>query len=215
MNKLKSKIASTIVVFMLLMGYNANAQKRTFQRVKAGYSHGMPKLSLDKLGELEAKSSHGFYANYSLEIRFAERFAYFMDLSYEQIHSEFTPTLPTASVKNTNGSLNVALGLKFYPIYNLGIYAGGFGGFNLVNNIAISSDTIKKDEINDLEEAFDKSLKSGYGLRFGADYRFVDNWFVEVSYSWGNNQEIKQARTLKEIGNYRLSYISAGIGYRF
>lgn len=207
-------MAFGIVVLMFLVSYNANAQKRTFQRVKAGYSHGMPKLSLDKLGELEAKSSHGFYADYSIETRFAERFAYFIDALYEQMHSEFT-TQSDVSFKNINGNLNIALGLKFYPMYNLGIYVGGFGGFNLVNNATISSETMKKDEINDLKEAFNKSIRSGYGLCFGADYRFVDDWFVEVSYSWGDNQKIKQAKTLKQIGNYRLNYISAGIGYRF
>lgn len=204
-----------IVVLMLLVSYNANAQKRTFQRVKAGYSHGMPTMNINQLGEMKTKSSHGFYANYSFEVRFAERFAYFIDALYEQMHSEFTPTEPHTSIKNTNGNLNMALGLKFYPMYNLGIYVGGFGGFNLVNNVVISSDTMKKGDTNDLKEALEKSLKGGYGLRFGADYRFVDNWFVEVSYSWGDNQKIKQAKTHKQIGNYRLSYISAGIGYRF
>lgn len=204
------KIAFGTLMMFLLGSGSLLAQKATFYMAKMGYGYGMPTLELKNFGEITTKSSHFgyFYAGY--ENRFAERFAWKLDggLGYQQ--NQYSSKL--TDIKQEFLYLRTAFGLKIYPLYEVGLFAGVYGDMALFYNPVKFSNKISNG--SSIEHRMEKETTLSYGLRFGLDYHFAEDWAVEAFYDMGMPQKIRY-ETDGNFGKYTMKSINLALVHQF
>lgn len=220
MNTTMTKKMFLAVLFLVFgLSQNVKAQSIEFEMFKVGYRYGMPKLTLNN-SEINTKNSHGGYLYWALEKRFAERFALMMDVGGSYENSTYGRDAAELNVQMAFADF--AIGLKFYPMYDLGIYAAAQGGLKLWSKGKMTSQffpfRVGQSDVNEfVQKQFDKDL----GLRFGLDYRIVDDLAIDVFYDWGGvmSRGILKSRGIeyggKQVGRLENHSINVGIKYVF
>lgn len=181
--KMIKKMFLAVLFLVFGLSQNVKAQSIEFGMFKAGYRHGMPKLTFDNM-EVKTKGSHGGYLYWAIERRFAERFAVMMDVGVSYENSTFGRDAAELNVQMALADF--AFGLKFYPMYDLGIYAAAQGGLKLWSKGKMTSQFFPFGVASyDVDEFVKKQFDKEIGLRFGLDYRIVDDLAIDVFYDWG------------------------------
>lgn len=214
MNTTMTKKIFLAVLFLVFgLSQNLQAQSIEFEMFKAGYRYGMPKLTLQNQ-EINTKSSHGGYLYWAVEKRFAERFALMMDVGGSYENSTYGRDAAELNVQMALADF--AIGLKFYPMYDLGIYAAAQGGLKLWSKGKMTSQFFPFGVASyDVDEFVQKHFDKGMGLRFGLDYRIVDDLAIDIFYDWGGLFENRIEYRGKEVGQLQHNGINVGLKYVF
>lgn len=203
-------------VFLALLPMTIQAQDKFASRLAAGYANVKTEVNLPSFSVNHSKGGHGFYADYMMERRFAERFAYMGRFGYVNAGNTYTSEKLQTEMSVNQGYASIVLGLAFYPLYDLSIFAGGYLNGSLHQSVKMSSTTQSSQALNSLtdkaKEEYKDLKKSDYGVRFGADYRIWEDLHIEAFYNLtldkSNRQDHKNAK-------FKNQMFGAGLNYRF
>ncbi|MDO4228706.1 MAG: outer membrane beta-barrel protein [Capnocytophaga sp.] len=218
------KTTALFAFFAMILGSNyAFAQNNNIFAavVRAGYNNSTIKADFVNLRTTETTAGHGFYVGFGVERRFAERFSAIIGVDYFHKNSTLKSTAEPIETKLNMGYGSVDLGLKFYPTYDLGISVGGFLSSDFTTNAKMSYTNGNTASLSNREELLktelDDYVKGNYGLRFGVDYRVIDQLHIEAFYRLGladgGKDNTLNGRTQQR--ELKISSINVGINYRF
>ncbi len=222
MLNLKNKAFLIALLGLFFANNKINAQNKLLASVlRAGYNNSNMKLSnFTTIPDSETTSKHGYYINYGIESRFAERVSFIFGAEYIRANSYLKSKNTTIEGKMTVNYLSGNLDLKFYPTYDLGIYAGGFFALPFNTKFALQSPnnnltTNEKKQQDDINNELKDFVGWDMGVHFGLDYRIFDQLHIEAFYRWGISNSV-----LKKSGNntnreMKVNSINVGLNYRF
>lgn len=205
---------------MVLLPFSTKAQSKFANGMAVGYANMKTEMFTPSFQNTTSTGGHGFYADYFLERRFAERFASNLRVGYINTTSTFASETSMAQMKINQGMINMALGLKFFPIYNLSVLAGVYGNTDVHHSIKGSSEILGTEPLKNLTEKvkseYEDLKRYDYGIRFGADYRIWEDLHIEGFYHLSLN---KKTETYNRQGvatsQYKVNTFGAGMSYRF
>ena len=188
--------------------------------IRAGYNNSNIKVKLANLQNTSTTPKHGYYINLGTERRFSDRMSFILGGEYQKANSYLKSSTSPIEGKLSIGYLSGNLDFKFYPIYDLGIYTGGFITFPLSYEFTghTSDNSLSSSQIQKQNDQINQEIKSiinfDVGLRFGADYRIFKQLHIEAYYRLGlSNSTIKSKDNIpREI---KVSSINVGLNYRF
>lgn len=206
------------LLFMAALGFSAAGFSQLNTTLEAGYA--MSNLMVKpELGE-NYDAKHGYYAGIGLERKWGERIALQLDAQYANIGSRISAEDggSKATLTWNRHELITPLVFRYYVTYELGVYAGGFLGTKIGNNVKIKgSENIPQATLDEFaksyKELLDKEVKgSNYGLVFGANYKIKGGFYANARYNLGLANMVKNPATGEEM---KMSFLQVGVGYRF
>lgn len=214
----KILLASAIVLFA---GLNA----QTKFGVKAGYSLSTLNSNDDnfEIGGIKAsmESKSGFYIGGLVEHKLNNKFALQGELEYANLGGKAVVKAygVTVTEKLNFNRIMIPVSARYYATPELGLYAGPYVSFrtNTKVKMEVSGAPSNQEALREgekyLEKTFDDNLKSTeFGLFLGADYNVYKGFFVDVRYSFGLTNMIKNPVDGEKL---KMNFLQIGVGYKF
>lgn len=210
-----------IITLLTLVVFTTTFYAQMINEVKAGFALSNITVS-NGIDEASYDAKPGYYISYGIEKRWGEKIGFQVEAQYANLGAKIKEDYAGVSVtENLNfHRLLVPVTFRYYPTYELAVYAGGYMSTKISNKVKFKisgAENVDQSVIDEFEKEtedyLNENLKSAdMGIVIGGDYTLYRGIFAEARYSMGLTNLIK-----KPLGDEKMTmnFVQFGLGYRF